>query len=147
MGEYAKELERHIEERRHRLNDNIGELEQKALDVLDWRAQVEHRPATMLGLAFGAGMVLAAVVGRSRHETEYDSSGLEPEVYDRRRAEYSPEPAVRAWDKIKDALVAAALAQVENVVQEVLPDFSLQEPQKEPRHGRSETGPASQRVH
>jgi hypothetical protein len=105
---------------------------------------------------------LAAVIGRSRREPGYyyssGSSGLEPEVYDRRSAEYSPEPSMRettmgreptmrAWDKIKDALVAAALTQVENVVQEVLPDFSLRDSESEPRRGRGETGSANQTVH
>ena len=62
MAESSDELERHIQEIRHDLRDNFGELEDKVKSAVDWRAQFEERPGTMLALAFGGGILLSALL-------------------------------------------------------------------------------------
>ena len=54
MGETSDQIERHIQETRNDLGDNFSELEDKVKTAVDWRAQFEERPGTMLALAFGA---------------------------------------------------------------------------------------------
>src|SRR5258706_12355179 len=66
MAESSDELERHIQEIHHDLKDNFGELEDKVKSAVDWRAQFEERPGTMLALAFGGGILLSAFLPRGR---------------------------------------------------------------------------------
>ena len=80
MGEKADLIERHIEQQRSEFGDNIIELKNKVRRSVDWRAQVEERPLTMLGLAFGAGLLLSVLLdGRSgyrRLRAELSSAAL-----------------------------------------------------------------------
>ena len=66
MGETSYQIERHIQETRNDLGDNFGELQSKVKKAVDWRAQVEERPGTMLALAFGGGIVLSALLSSRR---------------------------------------------------------------------------------
>ncbi len=126
MGDNTREIERHINERRSRLSQDINELEQKAQDVLDWRLQMERHPGTMLGLAFGAGILISAVLSGPGRRTRCVAD-TERDAYGAPKASAVKGAAGGAWDKIKDALLAAALVKVEGVVREVLPEFDLGE--------------------
>jgi hypothetical protein len=57
MGETSDQIERHIQETRNDLGDNFSELKEKVKTVVDWRAQFEERPGTMMALAFGGGVL------------------------------------------------------------------------------------------
>src|SRR5258708_11244913 len=59
MGETPDQIERHIYEKRNELGENIHELQQKVKTAVDWRAQFDRRPMTMMGLAFGGGLLLS----------------------------------------------------------------------------------------
>src|SRR5260370_34951811 len=59
MGETPDQIERHIYEKRNELGENIHELQQKVKTAGDWRAQFDRRPMTMMGLAFGGGLLLS----------------------------------------------------------------------------------------
>lgn len=61
--ETAEQIRSKIEEKREELGQNLGSLEQRVKDVGDWRKQVSDHPFEALGVAFGAGMILAALIG------------------------------------------------------------------------------------
>jgi len=44
------------------LSENLERLEERVKSTTDWRAQVERRPMTALGIAFGGGLLLGAVI-------------------------------------------------------------------------------------
>jgi hypothetical protein len=66
MGEKSSQITRQIEETRTRLGWNLQELEHRVKRVADWRQQFALRPFTMMGLALGGGVLLAAALG-GRH--------------------------------------------------------------------------------
>ena len=85
MGETSNQIEWEIAQKRTELSDNLIELQQKAKAAVDWRAQVEERPGTMIAAAFAGGIILSALFNalrgpakvyaqpRSRNAAEYDS--------------------------------------------------------------------------
>lgn len=145
----------------------------------------------MLGLAFGAGLLLSAALpgasSRPSRQTRYAAgeeeetahgpwvSSAEDEAAGRRWTDRRTEPrdaprnaprnaartetrsapqntalneaAQGAWDKIKEALLAAALVKFEGVVREVLPEFTIGENKTESRRATGETGYPGQTVH
>jgi hypothetical protein len=66
MDETSHQIERHIEQTRNDLDDNLNELGDKVKKAVDWRAQVEARPGAMLGLAFAGGVILSALLSSGR---------------------------------------------------------------------------------
>ncbi|MFZ0522339.1 MAG: hypothetical protein WAL95_15040 [Candidatus Acidiferrales bacterium] len=85
MGETSNQIEWEIAQKRSELSDNLIELQQKAKAAVDWRAQVEERPGTMIAAAFAGGIILSALFNAlrgpakvyaqrpSRNPAEYDS--------------------------------------------------------------------------
>src|ERR1700676_1030345 len=72
MGERPDQIERHIYETRNELGENINELQEKVKTAVDWRAQFDQRPMLMIGLAFGGGLLLSALLtgrGNSRRSS------------------------------------------------------------------------------
>ena len=67
MGEQSDQIEGHIRDQRNELGEHINELQEKVKRAVDWRVQFEERPMTMIGLAFGGGVLLSTLIGgRSR---------------------------------------------------------------------------------
>ena len=66
MGETTNQIEWEIAQKRSELSDNLIELKQRAKAAVDWRSQVEERPGTMLAVAFGGGILLAALFSALR---------------------------------------------------------------------------------
>ncbi|MGA7190746.1 MAG: hypothetical protein WBY66_19790 [Candidatus Acidiferrales bacterium] len=60
MGETTNQIEWEIAQKRSALGGNLIELQQKAKAAVDWRAQVEERPGTMVAVAFAGGVILSA---------------------------------------------------------------------------------------
>ena len=144
MGEKTDQIERHIEEQRAELGDNINELQQKVKDTFDWRAQFEEHPMVMVGIAVGSGLLLSALVGgrsRSRNRipverwhaenlptAEADASGktYRPVTYSDpgRDVSYTTRPESESWRNIKSALTGVAIAQVGQLLDSVIPGFT-----------------------
>ena len=78
MGETSDQIERHIQETRNDLGDNFNELEIKVKTAVDWRAQFEERPGTMLALAFGGGIILSALLPSGRGSRSTYDQGWQP---------------------------------------------------------------------
>lgn len=158
MGEQSEDLSRYIEDRRTRLNANIGELERKAKDVLDWRVQVEQRPGTMLGLAFGAGILLSAILGgagrspRRKPASRSDSHRVSTQETGRSYAQRTPDAASQenavshAWDNMKGALVGVAVTKCESFLEELLPGITDQYHKAEARNSLNAMGSSNQKV-
>ena len=66
MGQTTGEIISHIDETRHDLGDNLDELEQKVKSVTDWRQHFQTKPMTLLGVAFGGGILLSMALAGSR---------------------------------------------------------------------------------
>jgi hypothetical protein len=66
MGEKPSEIEREIAQQRDVLQGHVDELEAKIEEVTDWRTYVRQRPLAMTAGAFGAGLMLAFLLVRSR---------------------------------------------------------------------------------
>ena len=64
-GETLEQIEQHIDATRTQLGANLNELETQLRNVVDWRVQFDSRPWTLLGLAFGAGLLLSSMVRRA----------------------------------------------------------------------------------
>jgi hypothetical protein len=78
MGETSDQIERHIQETRNDLGDNFSELQDKVKTAVDWRAQFEERPGTMLALAFGGGIILSALLPSGRRSRSTYDQGSQP---------------------------------------------------------------------
>jgi hypothetical protein len=111
VGQTSNQIEDHIERTRDELGANFQELEDKVRDAGNWRVQFHHHPMTMLGAAFGGGMLLAAMFTRPRHIT----TTAVHQVTRRSNA---------AWDNVKDALLGVAATKVTDYVDRVIPGFA-----------------------
>ena len=71
MGQATSQIEAHIEDTRADLGSNLQELEQKVKSVTDWKQHFQKNPMTLLGVAFGGGILLATMLGggKSRRGT------------------------------------------------------------------------------
>jgi len=71
MGETTDQIENHIEHKRGDLAANIQELEFKVKSATDWRLQFQKHPMTLIGAAFGGGVLLAALMGGGRKRRQF----------------------------------------------------------------------------
>ena len=116
MGETKNQIENQIEDARESLGSNLNELERKVKSVTDWKHYYAKSPMAMVGVAFGAGVLLAAIAGRKRprsHESRQLASGIERQK----------NKAMETWDNIKGALVGVAATRVKDYVSEIVPGF------------------------
>jgi len=125
MGETKNQIENHIEDARENLGSNLEELERKVKSVTDWRHHYARHPMTMVGVAFGAGVLLAAVAGKKGHSPRrrfVSSRNLESHELvgrlDRQKGK-----ALETWENIKGALVGVAATRVKDYVGEIIPGF------------------------
>jgi hypothetical protein len=110
MGETSYQIERHINEKRDDLGDNFDELEEKVRAAFDWRAQVQTRPAMMIGIAFGGGVLLSALLPAFSRRTS--------------SVEGAARGSNETWDALKSAILAVATTKLGGFVDGVLPGFS-----------------------
>ena len=67
MGETTKQIEAHIENTRKDLGANLQEVETRVKAATDWRQHFQARPMTILGIAFGGGVLLATMMSRRKN--------------------------------------------------------------------------------
>jgi hypothetical protein len=63
---------------RDNLGSNLNELERKVKSVTDWRQHFQSSPMTMIGVAFGGGILLATMMGGRRSRRSERSYSLNP---------------------------------------------------------------------
>lgn len=136
MGQTTDQIARHISNTRHELDDNIHELRHKVKGAVNWRVQAQERPWTMMGLAFGVGL-LASVLIRNRGASKVDRNGRSERW--NRESEYSSEPdkeTSKIWSNVKAAVAAVVVAAAKDFVEQIIPGFREQY-----RKRRSDEGP------
>ena len=123
MGKTAHQIENHIAHTRDQLDSNIHELENKVKSATDWKTHVRTNPMPMIGVAFGCGVLIAAVLGKGQHHRSYTGSA---DHAGRSRAETNPpkNQALETWDNIKGALIGVAATRFKDFVGDVVPGFS-----------------------
>lgn len=130
MGETSDQIERHIQETRNDLGDNFNELEIKVKTAVDWRAQFEERPGTMLALAFGGGIILSALLpsgrrSRSTYDEEWKPAPNRDLTPSMRSAtpEGKRNETRQAVEALGGALVGVAVNGVSRFIDSLLPGF------------------------
>jgi len=128
MGQTTRQIEAHIEDTRADLDSNLHELEQKVKSVTDWKQHFRTYPMTLLGVAFGGGILLATMLGgrkRSRRGERGFSrlaTGSEPHA----GTDHQKHQALETWDNIKGSLIGVAATRFKDFVGEVVPGFHEQ---------------------
>jgi uncharacterized membrane protein YebE (DUF533 family) len=124
MGEAANQIESYIENTRQDLGSNLQELENKVRSATDWKQQFRKNPMTMVGLAFGGGALMAAMLGGKGHRRYSGVTGEShtPHAGTDRQAH----KALETWDNIKGALIAVAATRFKDYVGDVIPGFQEQ---------------------
>ena len=131
MDETSHQIERHIEQTRSDLDDNLNELGDKVKKAVDWRAQFEQRPGAMLGLAFAGGVVLSALLSSGRRARSAYAAGGSPRA---RQAwtpsvPSSPLPASKPSETrqnveaLAGALIGVAVNRASRFIDSLVPGF------------------------
>jgi hypothetical protein len=104
----SERIERHIEETRRHLGQNIDEIEDRVRTTLDWRTHYYRNPALCLGVVCGATAAMTAWLSAPRSHNGQRT--LNPRV-------------AGVWDKVKDAGLALATRRLSAFLDDVLPGF------------------------
>ena len=124
MGETAYQIESHIEQTRHNLGSNLDELEQKVKSATDWRQHFQTMPMTMIGVALGGGILLAAMTGgHKRRRGERAISSNPPASESRSFGSQVKQGSMQTFDHLKDALVGVAAVRLKDLVEDLIPGF------------------------
>jgi len=133
MGETSDQIERHIQETRNDLSDNFSELKEKVKTAVDWRAQFEERPMTMMALAFGGGVLLSALLpsvraslrrtSESRWNAPPDRDAPALSIKSRTAYDDKARQTLETWDALKGALVGVATTKLSRFLEDLLPGF------------------------
>ena len=150
MGERSDQITRKIEQTRGELGANLNELEHKVRDVTDWRKQVQKSPLTMIGLAFGGGVLLSRVLGGGsggrRHYRSRDARANDEvsSSADASGTKHALNKAADTWDNIKGALIGVAAGKVQDFLRDAVPGFHEEYSKVEHQNGPERTsGPTS----
>jgi len=121
VAEKPDQIERHIASTRSELGNHLQELEDKVKQAADWKTYYERSPMTMLGLAFGGGVMLAGMLGGKRrlapaaYSSQRDTSAFRPThnsaIYD-------------TWQNVRAALIGLSGAKLCGLLNQALPGFS-----------------------
>jgi hypothetical protein len=96
----SEQIERHIRSTREQLRSNLDELEDRVKSTVSWRKQFRRNPALGVGLAVGAGFLLAILTTRPRRQPTGESLTA-PST--QRRAHVH-----RFWDNLQSTLLEIA---------------------------------------
>lgn len=131
MGqESTTELKEHIGETRDELGRNLDNLQAKVKHTFDLETQFNEHPMTIIGLAFGVGVLLSAFTGRAKGRAPYTAEI--PRTAGRKSQDPNIRKAQETWDKIKGALVGVATTKVQSFLEEMLPGFRSKYEKAEP---------------
>jgi len=127
MGERSSEINQDIRATRAELGSNLQQLEHKVKGITDWREQFHKSPFTMIGLAFGGGLLLATATGGRRSRPYYGGNGGnghdEGNDESRRATNSQMKRASDTWDTIKGALIGVAAGKAQTFLKEAVPGF------------------------
>ena len=121
MDKSTDQIELEIKAQREELVMNLSELEVKAKALTDWRTYFEKSPATMLGLAFGCGVALAAISSNGRQRRMPMNREIQQTASSPRYAHIH-----ETWDIVQGALIGVAATRLKDFVSELIPGFKEQ---------------------
>jgi len=128
MAESSDQIAGDIESRRDALRSNLEELEGKVRAVTDWRLQVRRHPGVLLGVAFGAGFILAGLVRPPRRRPQGRSTAAAVAAAEQRAQRSAPAPASsghvrRLWEDVQGALIGVGASKLTDTLSQFLPGF------------------------
>jgi hypothetical protein len=124
MAERPDQIEQHIKSTRSELGNNLQELEFKVKQATDWKTYFERNPMTLMGVAFGGGVLLASMVGNKNSIAPTVEQERQPR---RNFADHNRRnPLSDSWDTLKSALIGFTALKVRKVLDEALPGFGDQ---------------------
>jgi hypothetical protein len=125
MGERTDQIERQIAETRSELSDNVGELQDKVKSAVDWRAQFQEHPGTLLAVAFGGGVVLSAILPSSRRATNRNAAphASADELAPVNTGTKKTNDLGRSIDAFTGALLGVAVNKASGFLDSLLPGF------------------------
>jgi hypothetical protein len=147
MGEQSDQIEGHIRDQRNELGEHINELQEKVKRAVDWRVQFEERPMTMIGLAFGGGVLLSTLIGgrsRSRRTKPVDNQRNGSGDQRTTRADFGTNDGAanktnessESWRNIKVALTGVAATKFGRILDSIISGFNQE-------NGKARTGNGS----
>lgn len=169
MGQTADQIRDEIDNQRMELGGNLQQLERKVKETVDWRAQFEQKPLLGLGMAFGAGVLLSAMLpsgdDKSSSTTSSGNHAYAPYASyaggnqsdgQRRESHTQPQPSYAAsapkprspelneisqtLDNIKGALLGLGATRLRSFLAEAVPGFHQEyEQARTSRHNSPET--------
>jgi hypothetical protein len=148
MGEKSEQIEQHIRDTRSDLNENFSELQEKVKTAVDWRVQFGERPGTMMALAFGGGVLLAALFSSSRPTRRRYSESRGSSDADRNASEVfstrnpHDDQTSETWNALKGAIIGTATAKLAGAIEEILPGFAQEFNSRGRKHFDQSTSPA-----
>lgn len=125
MGQTTEQIEAHIEHTRDSLGSNLNELEQKVKSITDWKHHFHNKPMTLLGVAFGGGVLMATMLGGRKTRRRY-ANHIPASMESHPATSYQKNKALETWDNIKGALIGVAASRFKDFVGEVVPGFHSQ---------------------
>jgi len=124
MGQEPDQIERHIYRTRERLEQNVAELRTRVRANLNWRAQFRRNPTAFAAAAFGAGLLIALMIGRARESARLRRRAfrgtLLQEIATGRKS-LRATGSRPSWNAILDTLIAMGPAQTRALFGELLP--------------------------
>jgi hypothetical protein len=108
----SDQIESHIRSTRENLRSNLEELEGRVKSALDWREQFRRNPALGMGLAAGAGFLLARLSARPRRRATGERSA--PALLER------PGHLHHVWNTVHSTLIGIAVARATDLLTELL---------------------------
>lgn len=127
MGEKSNQIERRIAAERGQLGRNLNELQTRVEQATDWRLQFQKRPLTILGAAFGGGVLLASLSGRrSRPRRHIMNDRVALDVEHRQGTELQKNKALETFDTMKGAVIGVAANTFKDLLGQLIPGFHEQ---------------------
>jgi hypothetical protein len=113
MGQTSDEIESHISNTREDLRTNLDELEGRVKSAVDWRERFRRNPALGVGVAVGAGFLLASITTRPSRRAAVRRESA-PAPYPRRGAVQS------VLDNLQSTLIGFVAARAADLATGVL---------------------------
>jgi hypothetical protein len=125
VAEKPDQIERHIASTRSELGTHLQELEDKVKQAADWKTYYERSPMTMLGLAFGGGVLLAGMAG-GRRQSARPAYPSQRDTSAARGTQNSAQSSAiyDTWQNVRAALIGLSGAKLCGLLNQALPGFS-----------------------
>lgn len=138
MGETTDQIRSRIDDQRHQLEGNLEGIEdkfkqtseqvqEKVHNATDWRYQFNERPMVGIGIAFGAGALLAGMLGgggsKDSNRQSQQSYGYQPQHQSHGGTDVGKQHMSNTMDNIKGALMSVAAAQAKSFLGQSVPSF------------------------